>query len=240
MVKSLAFILLFISGHLHAVEEEVPSPKLWYESIKQNLPTRGLTHRTLFLKRKKKQWIALQESNIGFLQPLPESYLTYLTEVYSPLPLSAKKADINRIFDRLPIDQLVFFRNKSAALYYKRAYGQVKGVRLKKKKSKLFKKRPIRWYAKKLGYDGVVIDRKNQFLLIQALTPYKQDAQALSLKNSSRKFIVTSKKKEGNALIQLVAYENHVGVFEILVRDQSSDLIKPGVKVLLGRKQASR
>ena len=68
------------------------------------------------------------------------------------------------------------------------------------------------WIRKKLRYDGLVLDEKDGFLL--ALIPnqrYPRDSQALTIRNSSQKILVSASESKGSGLIQLHSY---VGEYE--------------------------
>lgn len=94
-----------------------------------------------------------------------------------------------------------------------------------------------KWLLNALGYEGVIIDKQNNFLLIGNLANItKKDTQALLLKNSADKFSMATAKKEGSGLLQLANHFEGFAMFELLLGDQPES-IPVGTKIAIEKSQ---
>ena len=76
------------------------------------------------------------------------------------------------------------------------------------------------WFKSKLGYDGIVLAKKGNFLLAGLVNKAKsKKAQALLLKSSNDKFYIRGKK--GAALLQLVSTTDGFALFEIIINNDN-------------------
>ena len=90
------------------------------------------------------------------------------------------------------------------------------------------------WIRKQLRYDGIVLDEKDGFLL--ALIPtqrYPQDSQALTIRDSSQKILITASESKGSGLIQLHSNEGQFAIFRLIVAKKEPSLFAPGTKLLM-------
>jgi hypothetical protein len=90
------------------------------------------------------------------------------------------------------------------------------------------------WIRKQLRYDGMVLDEKDGFLL--ALIPnqrYPRDSQALTIRNSSQKILVSASESKGSGLIQLHSYEGQFAIFQLVVAKRETSLFAPGTKLIV-------
>ena len=90
------------------------------------------------------------------------------------------------------------------------------------------------WIRKQLRYDGMVLDEKDGFLL--ALIPnqrYPRDSQALTIRNSSQKILLSASESKGSGLIQLHSYEGQFAIFQLVVAKRESSLFAPGTKLIV-------
>lgn len=93
------------------------------------------------------------------------------------------------------------------------------------------------WLVKQLGYDGVVLDRRGDYLLVGSLVKFdKKEIQALLLKDSARTPIIESRKAEGAALAQLLRQDGSVAVFQVIV-GAFREGIPVGTKVQVEKKE---
>lgn len=87
------------------------------------------------------------------------------------------------------------------------------------------------WLANQLEYDGMVLARRGNFLLIGSFIELtRNDVQALLLKNSHRTSRVTGQKTEGVGLVQLASRDGFVGVFQMIVGSRQKSVLV-GTKV---------
>ena len=103
-------------------------------------------------------------------------------------------------------------------------------------KGKLGPKKLNSFIRKAIGYDGVILDVKGDFVLVGGFGDLmKKQVQALVLKDSAKRLIapVGKKKREGEAILQLVSQEGPYAVFKTLLSSNESGQPKVGAKVVL-------
>lgn len=95
-----------------------------------------------------------------------------------------------------------------------------------------------KWLISALGYEGVVIDKNDKFLLIGNLVNItKKDTQALLLKESANKFSMATAKKEGSGLLQLANHFEGFAMFELLLGD-NPETLPVGTKIAIEKSDA--
>lgn len=84
-----------------------------------------------------------------------------------------------------------------------------------------------------LGYDGVVLDKKDSFYLVglHVKAIGRVGTQALALKNSENKFIVSDHNADGAALLNSVSVKDGFGIFKVLLKGDGSE-IPIGTKII--------
>ncbi len=94
-----------------------------------------------------------------------------------------------------------------------------------------------KWLLDGLGYEGVIIDKQDNFLLVGNLANItKSDTQALLLKNSADKFTMANAKKEGGGLLQLANHFEGFAMFELLLGDRPES-IPIGTKIAIEKSE---
>ena len=231
MIKVLTLIFLFSSAAF--ASDETPDPFKWYHRIKSHLPDRKIPRRFLYFKKNSGLWQVTPGPKDSLFAALPKEYFEFVKDRFETLAISTKKSAVNKIFDVMPVDALVFLSSKGASVRIKLKNGKVKKLKIKKKGKKVAS---VSWFIKKLGYDGMILDRKGDFLLVSTLKPQTSYGQALTLRNSHKKIRFSKKSNKGSALIQFIEGKGTISVFEILIKDEKSKSIVPGTKILLGNK----
>ena len=89
------------------------------------------------------------------------------------------------------------------------------------------------WLMDALGYEGLVVDRRGDLLLVVAL-PGKLTgrSQGVVLRQSASRFIYPRDPAAGAALIELVKADGDFGVFRVLLDGGDGSVVK-GAKILL-------
>lgn len=97
-----------------------------------------------------------------------------------------------------------------------------------------------RWLHSSLNYDGIVLAQNGDLLLsIVPDHPNTDESQGLILGDSADKKALKKQSTKGVGLIHLVQREGRLGVFKIILNDQSefAEVIKPLSKIILEQKK---
>ena len=192
------------------------------QKVLPSLDQKLVPKRHLFVRNTKKGVRRLSFKSKGFVNVVPRSYFTFLKQ--NGEILEGKKINdfVKSAFGSLPIDIIVAVGRKKSRVYRRKG---VSGFRAKSISGRQKKQKITDWYYKELAFDGIVLDRRGNFLLIQGLKPLKKNIQAVSIVNSRRVFN-NARDAKANSLIQLVNNRGSLGVFEILILDEKSSSIK--------------
>lgn len=98
------------------------------------------------------------------------------------------------------------------------------------------KKSFAKWMETNLGYDGVVLDARGDFILVGSFSPLKRkSSQALIYRDSSQTLRIENSKTEnqGLALIQLVRTHRSFSIFKLLLGLKSGTVVPIGSKIAL-------
>lgn len=101
-----------------------------------------------------------------------------------------------------------------------------------------------RWLAKSFGYDGVVLDKKGEYLLVGSSTVFfkRKSMQAMAFRDSEKKFSLRPSEREGMGLLTLVKKSGSYGIFKVLFLGRGYAEVPIGTKVLVedpGQKKTS-
>ena len=212
---------------------EVPRLDTWHKDASLNLQKSGIKNRIAFIKKSKKGYRPIGFKSRGFVVPFSKRYLKFFQTRNGKFKSKSKKKYSDFLMTHFPLDAVVSVGRKKSSIVVLDSTGKFENIKI----SGLKKKQSItKWFFKEMGYDGVVLDRKNKFLLIQGFEKLKEKSQAISLTGSKDKFRVDSQSgSKANSLIQLVESKGSLGVFEILLVDDKTNEISAGTKVLFGK-----
>lgn len=210
---------------------KVPKSIEWFHQAKQELPA-SIHRRYLFLEEKGGEWVPVPTDERGLMFIVGADYLEFYSRFTGDKKVAKTPQWMQDAFNRLPVDRIGFLSDDMLEIFWNDK-GKIVRKRIKPKGGITWDKG--NWFRSYLKYDGVVLARKNAFLLIESFNPLTSDSQALTLKDSQNLFRVNDKSSKGNALIQLVGHEGYIGVFEVVV-SEGDEKILPGTKVLLGTK----
>ncbi len=86
-----------------------------------------------------------------------------------------------------------------------------------------------------LGYDGVILDRKQKLFLVGSSSELlrSKDIQALALANTEDKIHLSGQRKTGAALLSLREAQGAFAMLEIVLEDKDTSEIKIGTKLLI-------
>ncbi len=92
-----------------------------------------------------------------------------------------------------------------------------------------------RWLAKAFGYDGVILDKQGDYLLVGSATLFfkKKSIQALAFKGSHNKFSLRPSEREGMGLLTLVKRSGAYAIFKVLFLGKDAGEIPLNTKVLI-------
>jgi hypothetical protein len=95
--------------------------------------------------------------------------------------------------------------------------------------------------SKTLGYDGIVLAQKGNFLLIGSTSGMleKEDLQGLVLGGSEKSAAITDNSFTGSALISKISQDHGFGLFSLLA-SSSAQKIAPGTKIILEKKRVAK
>ena len=95
--------------------------------------------------------------------------------------------------------------------------------------------------TKTLGYDGIVLAQKDNFLLVGSTTGMleKDDLQGLVLGGSEKSAAITDNSFTGSALISKISQQYGFGLFSLLAASSAQN-IAPGTKIILERKRIAK
>ena len=90
-----------------------------------------------------------------------------------------------------------------------------------------------------LGYDGVVLDIKEGYLLVGSVRSKleKEDAQGLLLASSSKAWSMKGAKRRGNGLVHLLEKSEGFAVFQEIIGDKTMEPPSIGSKLILESKK---
>ena len=238
------FLVLWASqgGLAFGVEaQKAPDAKTWSETFdRSQLHRQNIPHRVLILE-------SLKRSSSGAVKAVP---LDFNSDMCGQVAFIScvNGADfsyglkINKVPQLIKDAELAKFAGAGGLIYsdgdgvvFANAYG--KDLITIKDAPKLNKKLDARRLFDRLlaslGYDGIVLDIKGDYLLVGTFDARlkKRDLQGLLIKHSADSFSINSKKsKEGAALLSLVGYYGGFAVFKSII---GGDTVKLGQKVLI-------
>ncbi len=221
--------------------QKAPDAKNWSETFdRSDLDRRTVPIRVLVLE-------SLKRSSSGALKTVPLAFnsdmcgqVSFISCVngadfsyglkINKVPQTIKDAELAKVSGA---DALIYSDGESVV--FANAYG--KDLITIKDAPKLNKKLDARRLFDRLlaslGYDGIVLDIKGDYLLVGTFDARlkKRDLQGLLIKHSADSFFIHSKKsKEGAALLSLVGYYGGYAVFKSII---GGDTVKLGQKVLI-------
>lgn len=94
------------------------------------------------------------------------------------------------------------------------------------------------WLLSALGWDGVVISQKDDFVLVGSTAAMlgTSDIQALAVADSERKFSLREDERKGSGLLGLATTKGGVGIFDVVLLGQGVSSIPAGTKLIIERK----
>jgi hypothetical protein len=87
------------------------------------------------------------------------------------------------------------------------------------------------WLLDKIGYSGIILATKKNYLLVAAYKKLKKDANGLIIGDSSGTLRIKGSKIKGDGLLRLVHSDENICVFEILIAP-AKQVVK-GTKLIL-------
>lgn len=237
MVTLLRMVIVLSIAQLAHAETKIPDLRSWYKETISTLDGSLVPKRHLFIKKTRKGFKQVSYKGRGFVSSVPKQYFRFFEQKIGKFPQKKRKTFIKTAFSSLPIDVIVEVGKKRSRIYQLQTNEKLKSKKLegRARKTSLSK-----WYRKQLGFDGVVLAAKGEFLLIQGLKKLKKDSQAVSLVGSENRLLVKDNNAKASSLIQLVKSKGAIGIFEVLLKDKKGTDIGPGTKVLFGSKGKSK
>lgn len=94
------------------------------------------------------------------------------------------------------------------------------------------------WLVTTLGWDGVVIDRSGEYLLVgsSAAILKTPEIQALAVADSEKKIVLTAAERKGAGLLSLSESDAGYGTFDIVFLGQGVKELPPGTKLIIEKK----
>ncbi len=225
-----------------AVEvQKAPDAKAWSESFdRSQLERRNIPHRVLILE-------SLRHSSAGAVKVVPLDFNSDMCGQVSFLSCVngadfAYGLKINKLPQVIKDTEFAKFSGAGGLIYsdgegvvFANADGK-EVITIKdapKLTQKLDARRLFDRLLASLGYDGIVLDIKGDYLLVGTFDARlkKRDLQGLLIKRSADSLVINSKtSKEGGALLSLVGYYGGYAVFKSII---GGDAVKLGQKVLI-------
>lgn len=243
----LAAVLLF-SWPLLGQEAEIPDPRNWAAELPDSiwLETPGIVRTFTIVPSNKKsaeKWAKTTEKMVGmgFLQFIPldaSAFGAQLNDFETKAVPEGEAAAETPISAESSQAQLILLEQKN------RFHAQVRRKGALKTIAKWgFKKADVagpesfyRYLSKKMAYDAVVLDVKNDLILAGFIAKKTELGQGLLIKGSAKRQVLVPSKIKGDALLQILRIEGEFAVLEILL-SQSKAKILPGTKILLGQSE---
>lgn len=161
------------------------------------------------------------------------------------------KLNASRFADRDPYDVVVELTGadtlvvapESGSWSFVRKSGDGRDVVLEAKAPKSRTPKAIAaWLPSALGWDGVVLARKDDFLLVGSTVAILStpDIQALAVSSSADKFGLRASERQGAGLLGLAETKDGVGVFDIVLLGQGVTEIPVGTKLIIEKKKAKK
>lgn len=258
MNKLLLCLIASLSWSAASYAAEAPDPKSWLQELRNEdrfTSAKKGTYPSIvifvssFPKGKAPVLAAIDAktfNGLGFLKTIDQSELNYILNLNLPPQTSdeEKKATVTKtrsqwiqfLLDAADADTVVYMNaNKAWQVYQRAENNKVKLVLSLPKGSGSDAPSLHQWFVNSLGYEGVVIDRKDSYFLVGTLqNAQKEDTQALILKGTDMQFKVKKANKEGGGLMQLVSQYEGFGVFELLLGEQPETIVY-GTKIVIER-----
>ncbi|HYX33806.1 MAG TPA: hypothetical protein VE954_11890 [Oligoflexus sp.] len=239
MVRLLTLFLMLWGFHLNA--EEIPDPRIWMEELPESIwmSSPGLLRNVTIVSMtnaRKKTWKRVMRdfSSQGFLQYLDADIQDFAQKL-NPGPDLDLQKDVLEI---LPAH--LWLREEGSHMSVQvRSESGFKNLgswgiaRSDRRSSQAF----LDWLILKLGYDGVVLDTRDELILVGLLKNTQEIGQGLLLKNSSHRSSLSTNKVQGQALLQILRIEGSLAVCEVLLTGTHRPSIARGSKILLGRER---
>ena len=96
----------------------------------------------------------------------------------------------------------------------------------------------VAWVHDLLGWDGIVLDQKGDYLLVAAPAALLQESglQALAVRDSHRRFGLSPAERRGAGLLSMVEAKGAMAIFEIVFLGQGTKALPAGTKLLIQKK----
>ncbi len=223
-------------------EAAIPDPRAWAHELPETLWSSmpGLVRNfTLITKdaAQEKKWLKATENvpGLGFLRFVPSSALGFFRALNAAEDGTLAPEDAS--LAAVPVQ--IMLRDEGKINVQAMVKGQLKslgkwGI---KKEDRANGESFYRYVAGKLGYDAVVLDQKDDFILAATILNKTELGQGLLLKNSATKVFLKKGKQQGDALLQMLRIEGEFVVFESLLTTGQAAKIVPGSKILLGQSE---
>jgi len=97
----------------------------------------------------------------------------------------------------------------------------------------------VAWLPATLGWDGVVLAQKGDFLLVGSTTQIlaTTQVQALAVSNSATKFLLKEDERKGAGLLSLSQTKEGVGIFDIVFLGAGIKALPVGTKLIIEKKK---
>jgi hypothetical protein len=116
---------------------------------------------------------------------------------------------------------------------------KIESVLKKKKPKKVTPTAVAEWLVSGLGWDGVVLDRSTDYLLVGSTATILKtpEIQALAVSDSQEKLKLTESERMGAGLLSLSESDGGVGVFDVVFLGQGVKAIPIGTKLIIEKKK---
>ena len=97
----------------------------------------------------------------------------------------------------------------------------------------------VAWLPQALGWDGVVLDQKGDFLLVGSTAAIlgAGQIQALAVGDSIKKYRLKANERKGTGLLSLSENKGGVAVFDIVFLGQGVKALPTGTKLIIEKKK---
>ena len=239
MVKICALFLFLLSSKITA--SEYPDPRAWAEKLPESLwtDTIGLIRNVCIFSdddesTEKWQKVLADFSGLAFLQYLDPQTMQFTNR------LNPKNASTFNMSD-LPLGLMAvhLILHDEGRQVRVQVPGKAKlknlGMWTITEDDKQSSEQVLAWITRNIGYDAIVLDKRNNLLLVALMTPNNELGQGILIHKSKSKWVLKPEKIRGEALLQMVRVEGSLAVFEVLLKNRAEYPIEIGSKVILGQ-----
>lgn len=238
LLRFLSLLLFALSLPLSA--ETLPSPTEWLEKLPESLWLKnpGMLRNVSILSREDSVLAAWQLtmagfSKLGFLQYFDQASLNFVQRLNPELKAGFNLKTVNLDFTPLHLALRDEGNNMMALAASPEGFKDI-GTWPIETRDRETSQNFLRWLIKNLAYDGIVLDRKNDLLLVALWQNTKQISQGLLIENSHTLWVLDPKKLQGRALLQMLSVDRHLAIFEVLTDRNNKEAIEIGSKIILG------